>query len=431
MSKKILVADDSSTIRGVAESLLRQKGYEVFSAPDGETALSMIEKNKPDLMMLDYSMPEPNGVTLCRQLREMDEYKDIPILILTNSLDDDHVVDFVESGATDTLSKPFTPRELSDIIDGFLSADPKDDAELGDSNIQIRHNLLGPENENNIKPPAIDLSEDSEPLPRKPVEDFSIQCATSDSRELESLLPSREDDDFDFSWSDLSLDNEEFIDQVSDARSFEEHLMAEPSDDAESDSVDSVSLFIDNYDFQGKGDSETPHDYDWFISEMRKEIKKPDTSRGESQKKKSPESTASGPEPKPVHSSDKYNEFVSAFKEGDDKNVPEKQETEEDQADLAEIEEINRQFEQADTGEADGSSAAPVSEPEPETGGESESVDEPPKIPREVLSDMANRLAVELAEKLARQITSQLDDATLERLIRENLAKTKSANSVD
>ena len=80
--QKILVADDSPTIRKVAESLLKKQGYEVFCAEDGASALGMAKTNKPDLIFWDDSLPILNGHGVCEELKGNKELKDTPLIIL-------------------------------------------------------------------------------------------------------------------------------------------------------------------------------------------------------------------------------------------------------------------------------------------------------------------------------------------------------------
>ena len=79
---KVLVADDSATIRGVAESLLRHNGYEVISTSDGGKALAMAKSQKPDLIFLDHVMPGKDGLTVCRELKADPQLRNIPVIML-------------------------------------------------------------------------------------------------------------------------------------------------------------------------------------------------------------------------------------------------------------------------------------------------------------------------------------------------------------
>ncbi|HEU4436998.1 MAG TPA: response regulator, partial [candidate division Zixibacteria bacterium] len=79
---KVLVADDSATIRGVAESLLRHNGYEVISTADGVKALAIAKSQNPDLIFLDHAMPGKEGLAVCRELKADSHTRNIPVIML-------------------------------------------------------------------------------------------------------------------------------------------------------------------------------------------------------------------------------------------------------------------------------------------------------------------------------------------------------------
>ena len=83
MPKKILVVDDDPTTNQLVCSLLKSEGYETISAIDGLDALANIQRDCPDLVVLDVMMPELNGYDVCYQLRFTDKFKKIPIILLT------------------------------------------------------------------------------------------------------------------------------------------------------------------------------------------------------------------------------------------------------------------------------------------------------------------------------------------------------------
>lgn len=105
----ILVADDESNIRNLARMYLEKDGYRVRTAVDGAAALAQIEREPPDLLVLDLMMPEVDGWEVCRRLRAEG---DLPILMLTARDDDIDKIVGLEMGADDYLTKPFNPREL-------------------------------------------------------------------------------------------------------------------------------------------------------------------------------------------------------------------------------------------------------------------------------------------------------------------------------
>jgi two-component system alkaline phosphatase synthesis response regulator PhoP len=107
--KLILVVDDEPNIVDLTTMYLEQEGFTVQSAGDGLSALEMVEKYAPALIVLDIMLPEMDGFEVCRQVRAD---SDVPILMLTARDDDVDKIVGLELGADDYLTKPFNPREL-------------------------------------------------------------------------------------------------------------------------------------------------------------------------------------------------------------------------------------------------------------------------------------------------------------------------------
>ncbi len=112
MSQKtrILVVDDEPNIREVVELYLRREGYKVEVTGDGAVALEAIERNQPDLIVLDLMLPGLGGIQLTRILRE--GHYDIPIIMLTAKGEEADRITGLELGADDYVTKPFSPKEL-------------------------------------------------------------------------------------------------------------------------------------------------------------------------------------------------------------------------------------------------------------------------------------------------------------------------------
>ena len=125
MRNKVLVADDSQTIRSVAEFLLRQKGYEVFLAQNGEEAFALIKKISPDLVLLDNSMPLKDGFSLCQDLKNDYALKNIPVVMLLNSRESVNQENFKTSGCESFILKPFSPREFLEKVEASLKKTEK------------------------------------------------------------------------------------------------------------------------------------------------------------------------------------------------------------------------------------------------------------------------------------------------------------------
>lgn len=109
MAKTIMVVDDEKRLVSLVESYLTQEGYRVVSAYNGREALTVAQKEKPDLIVLDVMMPEMDGYEFMRKHRAENN---TPIIMLTARVDDDDKVIGLEVGADDYITKPFRPREL-------------------------------------------------------------------------------------------------------------------------------------------------------------------------------------------------------------------------------------------------------------------------------------------------------------------------------
>jgi len=105
----VLIVDDDPAIIKFVRANLEAEDYQTFSAMDGAEALQVIEKELPDLVILDIMMPRMDGFEVCRQLRE---WSQIPIIMLSARGDEDDKVTCLEIGADDYLTKPFGIREL-------------------------------------------------------------------------------------------------------------------------------------------------------------------------------------------------------------------------------------------------------------------------------------------------------------------------------
>jgi DNA-binding response OmpR family regulator len=108
--QRILVVDDEPNIREVVELYLRREGFEVEVTPDGAAALAAIEREIPDLIVLDLMLPAVDGLRITRILRQSDY--DVPIIMLTAKGDEADRITGLEYGADDYVTKPFSPKEL-------------------------------------------------------------------------------------------------------------------------------------------------------------------------------------------------------------------------------------------------------------------------------------------------------------------------------
>ncbi len=111
---RILVVDDASFIRDMVKKHLRERvpGVEVFEAVDGHRALAALKKQSMDLILSDWEMPNMSGEELLRAVRANPDTQAIPFVMVTSRGDRNYVIKAVEAGASDYLTKPFTPDEL-------------------------------------------------------------------------------------------------------------------------------------------------------------------------------------------------------------------------------------------------------------------------------------------------------------------------------
>jgi CheY-like chemotaxis protein len=121
VGKKILVADDSPTIRKVVESLLKKEGYEVLCAEDGASALGMAKAKKPALIFWDDSLPILDGHGVCEKLKDSDELKDTPVIILLAKDQVKKERELVRAGADAFMVKPFNPKDILEKVQKFLN----------------------------------------------------------------------------------------------------------------------------------------------------------------------------------------------------------------------------------------------------------------------------------------------------------------------
>ncbi|MCH7992956.1 MAG: response regulator [Planctomycetes bacterium] len=116
---KILLVDDSKTIRNIQKNALKQIGFEdVAEAADGLEALTEIANGRPDLMIVDWNMPNMDGITLVRKVRETD--KSLPMIMCTTEAEKQRVVEAIKAGVNDYIVKPFTPDGLMEKINRVL-----------------------------------------------------------------------------------------------------------------------------------------------------------------------------------------------------------------------------------------------------------------------------------------------------------------------
>ena len=123
MSGKILVVDDSSTMRKIVMRSVRQAGFEIdefLEAGDGKEGLIVLGTNPVRLILSDVNMPNMNGLEFVKAVRANDSTKSIPIVMITTEGSEDMVNQAIGVGANGYIKKPFTPEKIKETLTSFL-----------------------------------------------------------------------------------------------------------------------------------------------------------------------------------------------------------------------------------------------------------------------------------------------------------------------
>jgi len=119
-AKQVLVVEDEKPIRDMISFGLRRAGFEVREAMDTRTARAQVANRRPDLMLVDWMLPDMSGLEFTRQIKRDPELRDLPIIMLTARAEESDKVAGLEGGADDYVTKPFSPRELIARINAVL-----------------------------------------------------------------------------------------------------------------------------------------------------------------------------------------------------------------------------------------------------------------------------------------------------------------------
>ena len=122
MAKKILIVDDSSSVRTVARMALREKGYEVVEAGNGQEALKVLQSDRCHLVISDVNMPVMDGITLLKEIKANPNYKFTPVIMLTTEAGEDKKQEGRAAGAKAWITKPFQPQLLVDAVSKLIMA---------------------------------------------------------------------------------------------------------------------------------------------------------------------------------------------------------------------------------------------------------------------------------------------------------------------
>lgn len=120
MPSKVMVIDDSNTIRMTAESILRQEGHEVHTAANGFEAMSVITDTRPDIIFIDIMMPRLDGYQTCKLIKNNTHFKNTPVIMLSSK---DSLFDRARgrvAGSEQHINKPFTKGALLEAINRYV-----------------------------------------------------------------------------------------------------------------------------------------------------------------------------------------------------------------------------------------------------------------------------------------------------------------------
>lgn len=120
MAKKILFVDDERDLAETGQILLSEEGYNVELAFDGLSAVEKVYEERPDLVVLDITLPEMDGYQVCRVLKNDPQYSDIPIIMLTARTQRSDEFRGKETGADEYMTKPYSPMELIESVKKIL-----------------------------------------------------------------------------------------------------------------------------------------------------------------------------------------------------------------------------------------------------------------------------------------------------------------------
>ncbi|MDH4163390.1 MAG: response regulator [Nitrospirota bacterium] len=120
MAKTFLIVDDSASMRQLISFTLKDAGFEVVTAENGKDALVKLEGAKVDMVITDLNMPEMDGISLIRELRNKASYKFMPIVMLTTEAQEAKKQEGRAAGASGWIVKPFSPEKLLEVVRKFV-----------------------------------------------------------------------------------------------------------------------------------------------------------------------------------------------------------------------------------------------------------------------------------------------------------------------
>ncbi len=130
MSVNILIVDDSLPMRSVIKKTIKASGYAAANfveAADGEEAIKALGNDWLDIVITDYNMPNMNGLELIKEMQKNDAFKSVPVVVVTTEGSQSKVEEFISSGASGYIKKPFTPEAIREKLTEILGEMEYDD----------------------------------------------------------------------------------------------------------------------------------------------------------------------------------------------------------------------------------------------------------------------------------------------------------------
>jgi len=122
-SIKVLVVDDFATMRRIVKGVLKQLGFkDIIEADDGTTALDELKKENIGLIVSDWNMPKMTGLELLKKVRQDEQLKEIPFIMVTAEGQKENVIEAVKAGVSNYIVKPFTPETLSEKLEKVFNS---------------------------------------------------------------------------------------------------------------------------------------------------------------------------------------------------------------------------------------------------------------------------------------------------------------------
>ncbi len=136
MAYRVLVVDDDPMVTRLVRINLELENFEVEEAWDGKTAMRMMRENRPDLLVLDIMMPQMDGWEILKLVREDEQLRDLPVVVLTAKVQEEDIARGWRMGADGYIVKPFNPVILADALRKVLEASPEERLALRNEEIE-------------------------------------------------------------------------------------------------------------------------------------------------------------------------------------------------------------------------------------------------------------------------------------------------------